>query len=81
MKSQGQRPDSVPWEAGSELRGSLPCHRSCPRRDLCTGTDGGMSATKNLAHFKSMKILRIIWKNVPRVVLLKMRLQKTSGIK
>ncbi|RRT52470.1 hypothetical protein B296_00007213 [Ensete ventricosum] len=60
MKSRGQRPDSVPWEDGSELGGSLPNRRSCLRRDLYTGNNGGTGATENLAHFKSTKILHII---------------------
>ncbi|RZR73513.1 hypothetical protein BHM03_00025091, partial [Ensete ventricosum] len=78
---QGQRPDSVPWAAGSELGGSLPNRRSCLRRDLHTSNNRGASATENLTHFKSTKILRIIWKDVLRVVLMKIRLQKTSGTK
>ncbi|RRT48307.1 hypothetical protein B296_00025380, partial [Ensete ventricosum] len=60
LKSRGQRPDLVPWEAGSELGRPLPSRRSCPRRDLYTSNNGGASATENLTHFKSTKILRVI---------------------
>ncbi|RRT78076.1 hypothetical protein B296_00006193 [Ensete ventricosum] len=54
---------------------------SRPRRDLYTGNNGGASATKNFAHFKSTKILHVIWKDASQVVLMKTRLQKMSGTK
>ncbi|RWV77255.1 hypothetical protein GW17_00061938 [Ensete ventricosum] len=51
MEGRGQRPDSVPCEAGSELGGPLLSRQSRPRRDLHTGNNGGVSATENLTHF------------------------------
>ncbi|RRT37945.1 hypothetical protein B296_00044297 [Ensete ventricosum] len=43
---------------------SLSSHGCCPRGDLYTGNSIGASATHNLVHFKSTKILPIMWKEI-----------------
>ncbi|RRT63628.1 hypothetical protein B296_00034614, partial [Ensete ventricosum] len=58
-ESRGQQPDLVPRETSSELGGPLSSHRSCPRRDLYVGDNGGASVAENLAHHKLTKILRV----------------------
>ncbi|RRT60563.1 hypothetical protein B296_00010518 [Ensete ventricosum] len=41
----------------------------------------GRVLPRTLTHIKPTKILRIMWRDASRVVLMKMRLQKMSGIK